>query len=41
MVSKGQIAWSKMLEDIKDVKGWPYPKPFYETIVVRYESIWK
>ncbi|MDA8054146.1 MAG: hypothetical protein M0Z77_00670 [Thermoplasmatales archaeon] len=28
MVSEGQLAWSKFLDDIKDVKGWPYPEPF-------------
>lgn len=32
MVSEGQIAWSKLLEDIKDVKDWPYPEPFHETM---------
>jgi post-segregation antitoxin (ccd killing protein) len=31
-VSEGQIAWSELLEDIKDVKGWPYPEPFHETM---------
>ncbi len=32
MVSEGQMAWSMLLDDIKDVKGWPYPQPFYETM---------
>jgi hypothetical protein len=32
MVSGGQEAWSKLLEDIKSVNGWPYPGPFHETM---------
>ena len=32
MISEGQKAWSMLLEDIKNIKGWPYPPPFHETI---------
>jgi len=30
--TEGQEAWSKLLDNIKEVNGWPYPNPFYETM---------
>lgn len=32
MISEGQKAWSMLLEDIKNVEGWPYPPPFHQII---------
>ena len=38
MESEGQLAWSKLLGDIKDAEGWPYPEPFYETMELYREA---
>ena len=31
-MTTAQDIWSKFLEDIKEVKGWPYPQPFHQYI---------
>ena len=38
MVTKGQELWTKLLDDIKNVPGWPYPSPFWSPMELFREA---